>query len=212
MDCAKVHGLGASSDVYTTTFIQYYLVLWIFNRLCRRVPFKTEPILPANDSRQAPRGISHTQDCRLHCVFITCFSHDIEFCQRLLLYSEIRLHRAETLDEADFLLTVTGSKVLISDPVFLDGSWEDALEMLSRVHPRSSFLVAADPIDLEFVGDAINRGACGILWKPLDLGRLTHLIRTVHEAALERLILDLDVLTGSTCAPSCAGDAQWKRV
>jgi DNA-binding NarL/FixJ family response regulator len=166
---------------------------------------KREPILSADDSQHSARGIRQLRECRLHCVFITCFSHDLEFYQRLLAYSEIRLHRAETLDEADFLLTVTGSKVLISDTVFLDGSWEDALEMLSRVHSRASLLVAADAIDLEFVADAIDRGACGILWKPLDLGRLLELIRTVHEAALERLILDLDVLTGSTASPSCSG-------
>ena len=163
----------------------------------------------ANDSRQTLRGITHSEERsargQLHCVFITCFSHDVEFLQRLLLYSEIRLHRAETLDEADFLLTVTGSKVLISDTVFLDGSWEDALDMLLRVHPRSSFLVAADPIDLEFVGDAIDRGACAILWKPLDLAELMRLVRTVHEAAMERRALDEAVMAGAPSAPACSG-------
>jgi len=166
----------------------------------------TEPILSATDSRQAQRGVTHFGEglagCQIHCVFITCFSHDIEFFQRLLLYSEIRFHRAETLDEADFLLTVTGSKVLISDTVFLDGSWEDALDMLLHVHPRSSFLVAADPIDLKFVGDAINRGACAILWKPLELGELMRLVRTVHEAAMERRTLDEAVMAGAPSAPS----------
>jgi len=168
--------------------------------------------LPVTDSQQT---ITHSQQdhWRLHCVFITCFRHDFEFYQHLLTYSDIRLHRAETLDEADFLLTVTGSKVLISDTVFLDGSWEDALDMLSCFHSRSSFLVAADPLDERFVADAINRGACGILWKPLDLVELMRLIRTVHDAALERLILDLDVLSGSKAIPSCSGrNVQWKRI
>jgi DNA-binding NtrC family response regulator len=162
--------------------------------------------LSATDSRQAQRGVTHSEEgfagCQIHCVFITCFSNDIDFLQRLLLYSEIRLHRAETLDEADFLLTVTGSKVLISDTVFLDGSWEDALDMLSHVHPRSRFLVAADPIDLAFVGDAVNRGACAILWKPLELGELMRMVRTVHEAAMERRTLDEAVMAGAPSAPS----------
>jgi DNA-binding NtrC family response regulator len=165
--------------------------------------------LSATAPRQTPRGITHSEErldgCQIHCVFITCFSHDIDFLQRLLLYSEIRLHRAETLDEADFLLTVTGSKVLISDTVFLDGSWEDALDMLLHVHPRSRFLVAADPIDLAFVGDAVNRGACAILWKPLELGELMRLVRTVHEAAMERRALDEATMVEAPCAPSCSG-------
>lgn len=160
-----------------------------------------------NDSRQTPRAVIDPQerlaDCRLHCVFITCFCHDIELFQRLLSYSEIRLHRAETLDEADFLLTVTGSRVLISDTVFLDGSWVDALEMLSLVHPRSSFVVAADPVDLEFVDDAVDRGACAVLWKPLDLAHL-RVIRTVHGAAFERSSFDEVIMTGTPSAPSCA--------
>lgn len=158
--------------------------------------------MSANDFRQAPRAVSHSgeQSCQLHCVFITCFNHDIEFFQRMLSFSEIRLHRAETLEEADFLLTVTGSKVLISDTVFLDGSWADAWEMLARIHPRSSFLVAADPVDAGFVRDAIDRGACAILWKPLDWAQLMRWIRTVQEAALERSTLDDGVLDPAFCS------------
>lgn len=162
-------------------------------------------ILPIHDSRQS---ITHSQQDagrRLHCVFISCFRHDIEFYQRVLAYSGIRLHRAETLNEADFLLTVTGSKVLISDTIFLDGSWEDALDMLSLVHPRSSFLVAADSLDRGFVGDAMDRGACGILWKPLDLTELIRLIRTVHDAALERRTWDEAVLAAAASTPSRCG-------
>lgn len=164
--------------------------------------------MSVNDYRQGPSGFTDSWErlvpCRLHCVFITCFSHDIEFFQRMLSYSEIRIHRAETLDEADFLLTVTGSKVLISDPVFLDGSWVDALEMLSYVHPRSSFVVAADSVDLRFVDDAVDRGACAVLWKPLDLTQLMRLIRTVHEAALERCSLDEAIRASAPRAPLCA--------
>ena len=165
--------------------------------------------MSVNEPRQTPPlSILEPQERlaggRLHCVFITCFCHDIEFFQRLLLYSEIRLHRAETLDEADFLLTVTGSKVLISDTVFLDGSWVDALERLSLVHPRSSFVVAAEPVDLEFVGDAVDRGACAVLWKPLDLAQLMRVIRTVHEAALERCSLDEAIRVSAPSAPLCA--------
>jgi DNA-binding NtrC family response regulator len=165
--------------------------------------------LSATDSRHTQRGITHSEEglagCKIHCVFITCFSHDIEFFQRLLLYSEIRLHRAEALDEANFLLTVTGSKVLISDTVFLDGSWEDALDMLLHVHPRSSLLVAANPIDLEFVNDAINRGACAILWKRLELAKLMGLVRTVHEAAMERRTLNEAVMAAAPSGRLCSG-------
>jgi len=154
-------------------------------------------------SNSGREPITRSAHCRIHCVFLTCFSYDFNFLQRMLSYSEVRLHRAETLDEADFLLTVTGSKVLISDSVFLDGSWVDALEMLSCVHPRSSFVVAADSVDVGFVGDAVDRGACAVLWKPLDWAQVMRLIRTVHEAALERHSLDEAIMAGTPAALSC---------
>jgi len=45
------------------------------------------------------------------------------------------MHRAETLDEADFLLTVTGATAFVSDVTFPDGTWRDALAMVAEVHP-----------------------------------------------------------------------------
>src|ERR1039458_1115216 len=83
-------------------------------------------------------------DNRIECVFLTCFRSDFSFLASVLYYSSIRMHRADTLDEADFLLTVTSSTVLLSDTRFLDGSWREALRMVSEVHPHVAALVVAD--------------------------------------------------------------------
>ncbi len=119
-------------------------------------------------------------------VFLSCFASDCQFLGSVLYHHGIRLHQADTLDAADFLLTVTGSTVLISDTVFLDGSWHDALAMLARVHPQVAFLVAADEVDRPFVSEAPERGVFCILWKPLSLFDLRRSIQAAHEAAGER--------------------------
>ncbi len=105
-----------------------------------------------------------------------------------MLGSEIRLHRAETVEQADFLLTVTDGTVLLTDVAFLDGCWDDAIDMLAQFHPLVASLVIADEVDRQFVSEAPNRGACRVFWKPLEWGRVCRFIWTAHEATGERAI------------------------
>lgn len=123
---------------------------------------------------------------RIQCVYLTCFRSEFSALAIILQYSGIRMHRAETLEEADFLLTVTASTVLLSDITFLDGSWHDALLMAGQVHPLVASLVVADRADWPSLGETYDRGACGALRKPLDFMETIHLIRTLHEAVRDR--------------------------
>jgi DNA-binding NtrC family response regulator len=122
-------------------------------------------------------------------VFLTCFSTEFGFLSDLLHYSGMRLHRADTLEQADFLLTVTGATVLLCDAVFLDGSWRDCMEMLARCHPRVSMLIVADEVDVSFVRDAVNRGACAVSVRPLRVYELRSLILTARNASADRMSL-----------------------
>ena len=124
-------------------------------------------------------------------MFLTCFRSDFSFLATVLYYSRIRMHRAETLDEADFLLTVTAGSVFLTDMMFLDGCWRDALRMISEVHPHVAALVMADAVDRPFLpdSDAYAVGACGILWKPFAMDRTIDLIQTADEASRNRVAL-----------------------
>jgi CheY-like chemotaxis protein len=123
---------------------------------------------------------------RIDCVFLTCFRADYSFLASVLQYSGVRMHRAETPEEADFLLTVTGATVLVSDVTFPTGTWRDALAMLAEVHPLIPALVAAEPVDRQYLRDVYTRGACGVLWKPIDFGEVIRMIRTADQAARDR--------------------------
>ncbi len=128
----------------------------------------------------------------IECVFLTCFRSAFSVLAVILQYSRIRMHQAETLEEADFLLTATASTVLVSDTLFLDGSWRDALRMAVEVHPFVASLIAADPVDSPFLSDAYSRGACGALWKPFDFSKAAHLIRSADQASRDRALLTCD--------------------
>jgi DNA-binding NtrC family response regulator len=124
----------------------------------------------------------------IDCVVLTCFKSDFGFYSNLYRNSGIRMRRAETIDQADFLLTVTNGTVLLTDVVFLDGSWRDAVEMVMHVHPLVASVVIADKVDKEYVSDALGCGAFAVLWKPLPLLQLHRLIEAADDAARERAV------------------------
>jgi len=119
------------------------------------------------------------------CVFLTCFPSAFEFLATLLRHADVRLRHAETIAEADFLLAVTGARVLLCDTVLPDGSWEDCADMLARSHRGVSLVVLAEEVDQPFVSGAVGRGACAVAWKPIN-PQMRHLIVAAHEAAAQR--------------------------
>lgn len=122
----------------------------------------------------------------IDCVFLSCFDHDVSFYAGLLAYSGVRIHRADTVEMADFLLVATSATVLLLDAVFLDGSWEEALAMMRGTHPLVASVLCADPVDRPFVAGATERGAVDLYWRPFELDRLRASILGAHEITRER--------------------------
>jgi DNA-binding NtrC family response regulator len=125
----------------------------------------------------------------IECVFLTSFLSDFSFLADILCYSGVRMHRAESPDEADFLLTVTASTAFLSDVTFPEGTWRDALRMIAEVHPLIASAIIAEPVEHEFLSDAYAGGACGVLWKPVDLGSAVRTIRSLDQATRDRAAL-----------------------
>ena len=146
-------------------------------------------------------------DLYVDCVVLSSFHSEFTFLQNVFRPTGIRMHYAESLDQADFLLTVTESTVLLTDVIFADGTWQSALMLLSGRHSLVTMLVIADPVDQPFLKDAFSRGACGVLWKPFDFEAVRRLIRAVHEASKERRALHSETSSGPgqrEAAPSIA--------
>jgi len=128
-------------------------------------------------------------DYFIDCVVLSSFEGESSFLRNVFRTAGIRVHHATSISEADFLLTVTRSTVLLSDVIFSGGYWQTALDLLSRGHPFVTMLVIADPVDREFLEDIYSRGACGVIWKPFQFHSVTQLLRAAHEASRERRAL-----------------------
>jgi DNA-binding NtrC family response regulator len=125
----------------------------------------------------------------IDCVVLSSFEGECSFLRNVFRTAGIRVHHAESVIEADFLLTVTGSTVLLSDVIFEGGYWQGALGLLTKGHPLVTMLVIADPVDRPFLGDVFVRGACGVIWKPFEFESVTRQLLTAHEASKERRAL-----------------------
>lgn len=155
-----------------------------------------------DDHKPPPvRAADLQQRARIEAVFLTCFDTQAFYLASVLNCFGIRLHRADTLEKLDFLLTVTGSTVVLTDPLVVDGDWRDALRFLARVHPAVGCIVTADPLDYPYISDLYERGACGVLWKPLDCVKASRLVRVVDQAACDRMLLSEERAASSRPAP-----------
>lgn len=123
----------------------------------------------------------------IHCVYLTPLVWEFAAITGILRFSSIRAIRADTLDEADFVLTVTGADVLLCDITFIDGTWRDALR-LTQVHPNLELLLVADPVDAPSLGDTRPMGIGEIVWKPVEPERAVSAIRRSANAALQHAI------------------------
>ena len=121
-----------------------------------------------------------TRKSGIDCVFLTCLDSDFAVFNGLLRASRIRMHRARTIDEADFLLTVAEATVLLSETVFLDGTWIDAASMLANVHPSVRLLVMMDTIEAACSAEALRRRAFTVVCKPIHLNDLRRAIQAAH--------------------------------
>ncbi len=125
----------------------------------------------------------------IECVILTAFDSKFNLLKNIWALAGIRVHHAKTLEQADFLLMATESAVLLSDVAIVDCSWRSALEMISYHHPLVIMLVVADPVDQPLLEDAFSLGVCGIIWTPIQFDIASKLVRTAHQAYLDRQLL-----------------------
>jgi hypothetical protein len=115
----------------------------------------------------------------VQCVFLTCREYEFQVMAGLLLSAGIRMYRAETLEVADFLLTVTEATALLTDTLFLDGTWEDAASMVANVHPSAALVIMTARSDRQFWAAAHSRGAYELVARPYWLAEVR---RAIHGA------------------------------
>src|SRR5579862_2902561 len=116
-----------------------------------------------------------TSELRIECVYLTPTEHEFRLAARLLSNTTISLHHAATLEQANFQLSRTRAKVLLTEVRFPDGGWENALEMLADSFPNVPLVLAASDADEHLWIRVLERGAFDLVVKPFgadDLRRI----------------------------------------
>lgn len=123
------------------------------------------------------------RQAQIECVILTASAPQAAFLKNICSVVGIRVHRAATLEDADFLLMATNSAVLLSDVIAVDCSWQSALGMLWEQYPHVKMLVVADPSEAPFLQDADAPGLSGVIWRPIQFNTVIQSIRAAHQAS-----------------------------
>ena len=117
------------------------------------------------------------------CVLLGCSEEDYQLTSSLVEAARIRLHHAASLGEADFLLRIEDSLVLLAEETFARGNWRNALAMIVRRHRDVALVVmtasAAEGVRL----DVLERGAYDVILRPLVAEELVRTLRNADAHA-----------------------------
>jgi len=125
-------------------------------------------------------------DLPIQCVVLSSKRSEFTFLKNIFRLAGLRLHHAANLVDADVLLALTHSTVLLTDVLFDGAGWRDAVRLVRERHPLVPVLVIADPADYPLLAQLYDCGAAGAIWKPFQFEAVRRQIRVLHEASQER--------------------------
>ncbi len=142
----------------------------------------------ASHASAAVFGQTGNERCssRFSCVFLGCSREDYQLASRLLDAAHIRLHQAGSLEQANFLLGVGDSVVLLTEAAFSGGTWRDALAMKARHHRNAALVVAAEFADERLWLDVLEQGAYDLILKPFVAEELLRILEHANAYARTR--------------------------
>jgi len=81
------------------------------------------------------------------------------------------------------LLRVLQARVLLTDPIFAEGRWTDALQLLKLSHPGVSIVVAVNTPDAKLEEALLEAGGFGVTAFPFSRLGLVGVVRGAHACA-----------------------------
>jgi len=118
------------------------------------------------------------------CVYLTRSVRQAELTSTLVESAQIRIYHAAGLADARERLTLTRSRVLLTDIAFERGDWKNALQMTVRLRPSTALVVAARLADERLWLDVLERGAYDLILKPFHKEDLCRVLENAHSHAL----------------------------
>lgn len=140
----------------------------------------TEPRKTAKPEAEGPGGIEQQED-PIDCVFLTNSARNYGIVSRLLAKSRIRLSHATTIEQADFLLTATGSRVILTES---SEEWAKTFDMLNVLHPGASFVIAVEEVEREAWIEIAWQGICDVVMRPFSAVELRKVLESAHRLSM----------------------------
>ena len=136
-------------------------------------------------------------DARLKMLVVDDTPANLDLVRDVLANEKIQLFTAPSAESALERFMQVRPRIVLSD-FLLPGM--NGLELLERVlakDPGTDFILMTGYYSTESAVDAIRKGACDYLPKPLDVGRLRNCVRNLVEESMTRqktFRLDLDLI------------------
>jgi hypothetical protein len=112
---------------------------------------------------------------KLDVVFLTTSVAEFEQAWLAVKAAKIQLHPAATIGQAKSVMIATDAPVLLV-AVARGQEWDDAVEMIGRLHPPRALLVAAEAVDEHFWISALEQGAFDVVQMPFEAEELRRII------------------------------------
>lgn len=100
---------------------------------------------------------------------------------RAALADDVALERTRNAESALVRMRESHYDIVISDLTLPQLSGLDLLERVSREHPKTDFIIAAENDARERVMAAFRLGVAGLVDKPFEAAEITHVVRRVIE-------------------------------
>ncbi len=126
---------------------------------------------------------AHRRTPGFACVYLTRSVHEAERASALVESAQIRIYHAAGLTDARERLTLTRSRVLLTDTAFKTGNWKDALRMTVRRRPSTALVVAARLADERLWLDVLEHGAYDLILKPFQKDDVCRILENAHSHA-----------------------------
>lgn len=134
--------------------------------------------------RQAPGPALTIPSYELSCIYLTSCSQAAKRASTLAATAQIRIHHANSLDNAKALLQATKARIILADVTFEKGSWEDAVRMASLLPLRVTLVLVSRFVDQRLWIDALEGGAYDLILEPFHADELRCILGNAHLSAV----------------------------
>jgi DNA-binding NarL/FixJ family response regulator len=144
----------------------------------------TQAATYAASERQAVGPTPTIPSYRFSCVYLTSCSQAADLVSTLAATAQIRIHHANSLDNAKARIQATKARVILADVAFDKGDWKDAARMAAHLPFQVALVLVSRFVDHWLWIDALEGGAYDLISQPFRADELRCILANAHLSAI----------------------------